>query len=144
VRAVKVLFVCVANSCRSQMAEAWARRLLPADWEIASGGLITHPIADETRLVMKEVGISLADHRSKSVDEFDLTSFDLVVSLSRTAARYLPQLGDSVRHLARPVPDPMAATGKPEDVLEAFRVARDRIRAIVEELAVGPSETSAE
>jgi arsenate reductase len=132
---VKILFMCVANSCRSQMAEAWARSLLPREWEISSCGLITHPIAEETKAVMAEVGLSLDDHRSKSVDEFDLEEFDLVVTLSRTAARYLPRLGCPERHLERPVPDPMAVEGSKTAIRRAFREGRDHLRRIVEELS---------
>ncbi|MBC8422565.1 arsenate reductase ArsC [bacterium] len=131
---MKVLFMCLANSCRSQMAEAWARQLFPDGWEVASAGLITYPIVDKTRAAMAEVGVAMDDQHSKSIDVFVLDDFDLIVTLSRQAALFLPPLARPERHLRRPVPDPMSATGSPEEVRAAFAAGRDRIREIVAEV----------
>ena len=131
---MKVLFLCTANSCRSQMAEAWARRLFPDSWRAASGGLITHPITRRTREAMAEAGLDMTGQRSKTLDRFDLDDFDRVVTLSPEAGRFLPELADPGRHLARPVDDPMAATGSAQEIREAFRIGRDRIRDIVTEI----------
>jgi arsenate reductase len=119
------------------MAEGWARLLFPADWSVASCGLVTHPIAAETRQVMQEVGADLAGQASKSLDAVDLDTFDLVVTLSRTAARYLPRLRRPERHVRAPVADPMAARGTDAEVLAAFRASRDRIREVVEDVIAG-------
>ena len=131
---MRVLFVCTANSCRSQMAEAWARHLFPAGWEVRSGGLLTYRITDKTRRAMAEVGLDMAGQEPKTFDKFNLDAFDLVVALSDEAGRYLPPLANSERLLKRPVPDPMAATGSEEEIQAAFRVGRDRIRQIVQNL----------
>ena len=131
----KVLFVCTANSCRSQIAEAWARRLLPDPWRVFSAGLITYPITSATREAMAEVGLDLEGQSSQAIDEFDLESFDLIVTLSEEAGRYLPPLSRPERHLHRPLADPMSATGTRQEVRDAFRRARDRLRALVEQLA---------
>jgi arsenate reductase len=131
---LRIIFLCTANSCRSQMAEAWARRLCPADWEIQSAGLLTYPITEETRTAMAEVGLDMAGQVSKSLDRFVLDDFDLVVTLSRNSGRFLPQLSHPERHLHRPLPDPMQISGSDEKVLQAFRKARDRIRQVVEEI----------
>ncbi len=131
---MKVLFVCTANACRSQMAEAWARQLFPAGWEAASAGLLTSPVSRRADAVMQEVGSSLAGQRSKSIDELDLDAFDLVVTLSEEASRYLPSLRDPSRHWSRPFTDPMGATGTAEEVREAFRAGRERARAAVAEV----------
>ncbi len=128
---MRILFLCTANSCRSQMAEAWGRRLLPPGWEVQSAGLLTYPIAEQTRAVMAEVGLDMAGQETKSIDGIDLDRFDLIVTLSDEAARFLPTLSHPERHLARPLPDPMQAVGSREEVLAAFREARDRIRTIV-------------
>ncbi len=134
---MKVLFICTANSCRSQMAEAWARRLFPAGWEAASAGLIRYPITEETRRAMAEVGIDMTGQYTKSIDAVDLASFDLVVTLSEQAGRFLPRLVPRERHLHHPLPDPMGARGTPAEVAEAFAEVRDLIgelvRALVEE-----------
>lgn len=134
---MKVLFLCTANSCRSQMAEAWARQLFPAGWQVQSAGLLTYRITRKTRAVMAEVGLDMAGQQTKTLDRFDLDSFDLVVTLSDEVARYLPELADPARHVSCPVDDPMSATGTPDEVREAFRGGRDRIRRIVEAVADG-------
>jgi arsenate reductase len=131
---LRIIFLCTANSCRSQMAEAWARHLSPPDWEIQSAGLLTYPITEETRNAMAEVGLDLAGQESKSMDRFVLDDFDLVVTLSRNSGRFLPRLSHPERHLHRPLPDPMQVTGSDERILKAFRKARDRIRKVVEEV----------
>lgn len=131
---MKVLFVCTANSCRSQMAEAWARRLFPAGWEAHSAGLLIYRITERTRAAMREVGIDMEGQAPKTIDTFNLDSFDRVVTLSKEAGRYLPRLAHPERRLDHPVDDPMAAEGSAEEVAAAFREGRDRIRAIVQTL----------
>ncbi len=137
---MRVLFVCTANACRSQMAEAWARRLFPDGWEVASAGLLTSPVSRRADAVMQEVGLSLDGQHSKSIDGLDLDAFDVVVTLSEEATRYLPALRDPSRHWARPFPDPMGASGTPQEVREAFRTGRERARAAVAEVVerLGP------
>jgi arsenate reductase len=137
-RRIKVLFVCTANSCRSQIAEAWARRLWPGHMEAFSAGLVTYPISARTRETMAEVGISMVDHHSKTIDEFNLDDFDLVVTLSEESGRFLPLLRQPHRHLHDPIFDPMGATGSREQVTTLFRQARDRIRTLVEALEEHP------
>jgi arsenate reductase len=134
---VKVLFLCTANSCRSQMAEAWARHLFPADWEVHSGGLLTYRITKKTRAVMAEVGLDMAGQQTKTFDRFDLDSFDLIVTLSEEVGRYLPALADPARHVPCPMEDPMSATGEPEQVRAAFRLGRDRVKRVVEAVVAG-------
>ena len=116
------------------MAEAWARHLVPADWTISSGGLLTYRITEKTRNAMAEVGLDMAGQETKTFDGFDLDSFDLVVTLSKEAGLYLPTLADPDRHLRRPVPDPMSATGSDQEVRKAFRQGRDKIKLIVQDI----------
>ncbi|MCK9996783.1 MAG: arsenate reductase ArsC [Candidatus Krumholzibacteria bacterium] len=137
---MRVLFICTANSCRSQMAEAWAHKLFPADWTVLSGGLLTYPISDNTRGAMAEVGLDMAGQKTKTFDQFDLDSFDLVVTLSNEASRYLPRLADPERHLRRPVSDPMSATGSTEEIQTAFRRGRDLIKMIVQDILTDSSD----
>ncbi|MDO9693223.1 MAG: arsenate reductase ArsC [Candidatus Latescibacteria bacterium] len=128
---MKVLFMCTANSCRSQMAEAWARRLFPAGWEAASAGLVTYPITDRTLAAMAEAGVTMDGQFSKPFDGFDLDDFDLVVTLSRESGRFLPRLARPERHWRRPIVDPMGLQGDDEELRAAFGRARDEIRGIV-------------
>ncbi len=137
---MNVLFVCTANACRSQMAEAWAHRLFPEGWTVASAGLLTYPVSRRARAVMAEVGIDMAGQHSKTIEEVELGGFDLVVTLSEEAGRYLPALGPGQRHLAHPVTDPMGATGPPDEVRAAFRTGRDTIEKIVSAVVAGEGD----
>jgi len=138
---MRVLFICTANSCRSQMAEAWARHLYPADWEVCSAGLLIYRITEKTRRAMAEVGLDMEGQKPKTFDIFDLNSFDRVVTLSEEASRYLPALQHPDRHLKSPIADPMAASGTAEEIAAAFREGRDTIRDIVTSLL--PSDFTA-
>lgn len=131
---MKVLFMCTANSCRSQMAEAWAVKLLPGDWDIHSGGLLTYRITDKTRSVMSEVDLDMAGQKPKTIDRMDLNSFDLIITLSKEAGMYLPALAHPDRHQRHPVDDPMSFSGTPEQTREDFRRGRDEVRDIVQDL----------
>jgi arsenate reductase (thioredoxin) len=131
---MKILFVCTANACRSQMAEGWARHLAPAGWVVGSAGLVPYPVSRRAKAVMAEAGIDIEGHREKSVTQVKIRTWDVVVTLSEEASRYLPRLKSSQRHVHRPVIDPMSATGTPEEVREAFRVARDQIGQVVREV----------
>lgn len=129
-----VLFVCVANAARSQMAEAWARRLAPPGIEVASAGLApsqVHPLAVQ---VMAEVGLDIAGARAKTLDAVPLQRFDLVVTLC-DEGRCL-DLPEGVRHLHWPIEDPLPATASP-DALEVFRRVRDDLAARVDRLFRG-------
>ena len=128
---MKILFICTANSCRSQMAEAWARQLFPEGWSAASAGLVTYPIHERTRAIMADAGVSMDGQVSKSIDTVDLDGFDLVVTLSREAGLFLPALREPARHRRCPVTDPTEARGTPEQVRAAYRTGRDSIRALV-------------
>lgn len=123
--------MCTANSCRSQMAEAWARSLFPGDWQVSSAGLITFPITDHTRAAMAEAGLAMEGQRSKPLDGFDLDDFDLVVTLSRESGQFLPRLAHPERHWRRPIVDPMGLKGGDAELSAAFARARDEIRGIV-------------
>jgi len=134
---VKVLFACTANACRSQMAEAWARQLFPAGWSVASCGLLPHTVSRRARWVMAEAGVPMEGQESKTFASLDLASFDLIVSLSEEAGRFLPLPGDSPRHVRLPIIDPMEAEGSPDEVRAAFRRCREQIRAIVADVVAG-------
>ncbi len=135
---MNVLFMCTANACRSQMAEAWARHLFPSGWTVASAGLITHPIHERTRTIMAEAGVAMDGQYSKSIDTQDLDTFDLIVTLSPEAGRFLPALADPSRHRHCPVADPMAARGSPEQIRAAYQAGRDAIGALVKDIAASP------
>lgn len=127
-----ILFLCVANSARSQMAEALARQLLGTTAKVQSAGSRPSRVHPCAREVMAELGVSLDRQHSKSVDSIDPASVDLVITLC--AEEVCPLwLGQATR-LHWPIPDP-AAEGQDlpqEALLQRFRVARDAIRARLE------------
>lgn len=133
----KILFLCVANSARSQMAEGLARRQLGPDVEVASAGSRPSKVNPYAIEAMSEVGIDIRGHRSKSVDEVDTASMDLVVTLC--ADEVCPVLPGRVKRLHWPIPDPASddPTLTPEQMRSRFRSARDDIRGRIEQLQSG-------
>ncbi len=123
---MKILFLCVANSARSQMAEGLARALLGSSCEIQSAGSkpsSVNPLAVE---VLNELAIDISRHKSKAASEIDVSRVDLVVTLC--AEEVCPVLPGNVRHVHWPIADPAAAIGSPAQKLEAFRQAREEIK----------------
>lgn len=122
----RVLFLCVHNSARSQIAEGFARALAPADVHVSSAGSeprSVNPLAIE---VMNEVGIDISGQRSQGIDEVPWRDADTVVTLCGEAEGICPAVAGEVRRVHWPLPDPAAA--RKADRLEAFRRARDEIR----------------
>ena len=121
-----VVFICVHNSARSQMAEAFARAMAPPAAEVWSAGVRpsgVHPLAIQ---VMNEVGIDLSGQRSKHVDDVPWQTVDTVVSLCSEMDEECPVVPETTRRVRWPLPDPGQA---PEPKrLEAFREVRDEIR----------------
>jgi arsenate reductase (thioredoxin) len=129
----RVLFLCVANSARSQLAEGLGRVVFGSDFVVESAGSAPsrlNPLAVEA---MAEIGIDIAGQRSKSIDEIDPEGLDLVVTLC--AEEVCPVLPGRVRRLHWPIPDPARDGLAPAEARAAFRTARDEIRARLEALA---------
>lgn len=131
----RILFLCVANSARSQMAEGLARNLLGARVQVLSAGSQPTKVNPYAIEAMREVGIDITGHRSKSVDEIDTARLDLVVTLC--ADEVCPVLAGGTRRLHWPIPDPASPDPalSPEELRQRFRSARDQIRARMEILA---------
>jgi len=130
-----VLFMCVANSARSQMAEGLGRMIFGDRVHVQSAGSepsIVNPYAIE---VMRELGVDLTKHHSKSVQTIDPASVDTVITLC--AEEVCPVFLGKARRLHWPIPDP--ASKDPsiarEEMLLRFRTARDTIRGMLERFA---------
>ena len=128
------MFLCTTNSCRSQMAEAFARARGETDVEIASAGSEPTEINPLTARVMAEVGISLDGHRATALDELALPEFDVVVTLCARAAGSCPVMPGNPERVDWNLPDPAAVEGDAGEVLSAFRRSRDEIRRLVDDL----------
>src|SRR3546814_531129 len=128
----RILFLCVANSARSQMAEGLARHLLGDRATVMSAGSAPSRVNPYAIEAMAEIGIDISGQRSKSVDHIDPAGVDLVVTLC--AEEVCPVLPGRVRRLHWPIADPASSdpTLTPEDLRARFRTARDQIKARLE------------
>ena len=131
----RILVVCTGNSCRSQMGEGLIDALWGGRWEAFSAG--TRPSTLNRRAIdaMAEIGVDISNQRSKSVDEFTLQPFDLVVTVCEDAAENCPVIPGARRTIHMPVPDPAEFTDLPdEQAIPHFRQARDLLRKQLGEL----------
>ncbi|MFQ5747042.1 MAG: arsenate reductase ArsC [Gemmatimonadota bacterium] len=142
-----MLFLCVGNSARSQIAEGLARALAPDGVRISSAGSRPSRVRPEAVRALAEIGIDAAGQRSKGIEDVtavvergEAPPVDAVLTLC--AEEVCPAwLGDA-RRAHWPLPDPAAAAGSDEARLEAFRAARDILRPHLEAL-FGEAETDA-
>ena len=127
-----LLFLCVANSSRSQMAEGLARARFGSRVRVASAGSSPTTVNPFATAALDEVGIDISGQRSKSVDSIDPASVDLVVTLC--AEEVCPAFLGTVRRLHWPLPDPAGGAGSDAERLDGFRAVRDEIARRLETL----------
>lgn len=120
-----LLFLCVANSARSQMAEGLARDRFGDAVSVQSAGTQPSGVNRFAVAVLAEIGIDISGHRSKHVDSIDPASVGTVITLC--ADEVCPAYLGHVTHLAWPLPDPAGFGGTDEAQLAGFRAARDEI-----------------
>ena len=134
---LKVLFLCTGNSCRSQMAEGWARHLKGDAVEACSAGIETHGLNGHAVKVMAEAGVDISGHRSKNVSELMDVPFDYVVTVCGHAHETCPMFPGKAKvvHVAFDDPPKLAQSAKTEqEALDCYRRVRDEIRAFIETL----------
>lgn len=134
---LRVLFLCTGNSCRSQMAEGWARSLHGDRLEPYSAGTAPGRVDPRAIQVMGEAGVDLSAHRSKHVQELDDVDFDWVITVCDRANESCPIFPGKVHRLHVGFDDaPRLAAGAvtEEQALAHYRRVRDEIRAFVETL----------
>jgi len=127
-----ILFLCVANSARSQLAEGLAREMFGAEAVVASAGSKPSRVNPYAIEVMRELGIDLTSHHSKSVGDIDPADVDVVITLC--AEEVCPVFLGKATRLHWPIPDPASddpSLGR-DDLLQRFRTARDTIRGKLE------------
>lgn len=142
---LRVLFVCTGNACRSQMAEGWARALRGDEIEAHSAGVIAAGVSSRAARVMKEAGVDLSTHTSKTVREVARQKFDLVVTLCDHANEVCPVIPGAARRVHRGFDDPptLADGARTEDeALAHFRRVRDEIKAFVAGLSFDTARTN--
>jgi len=134
---IGVLFLCAGNSCRSQMAEGWARHLHGAVLEPRSAGLEKHGLDPYAVQVMAEAGVDISGQRSKTLAELGSVSLDYAVTLCGQASEQCPVFPGQAKHIHAGFDDPPSLTkGLPdgEAKLAVYRRVREEIRRFVETL----------
>jgi arsenate reductase (thioredoxin) len=131
-----ILFLCVANSARSQMAEGLARKLFGDRVRVQSAGSEPSTVNPWAIEVMRERGVDLSTHRSKSVETIDPASVETVITLC--AEEVCPVFLGKAKRLHWPIPDPASKEALPREVmLERFRTARDTLQGMLERFRDG-------
>jgi arsenate reductase len=134
---LKILFLCTGNSCRSQMAEGWARHLKGDQMEAYSAGIEKHGLNPNAVRVMAEAGVDIAGHKSKNVDTLLDVPFDYVVTVCGHANENCPYFPGHAKvvHVGFDDPPALARQVEGEEAkLDCYRRVRDEIRAFVEQL----------
>jgi arsenate reductase len=137
---VKILFLCTGNSCRSQMAEAWARHLKGDRIEPASAGVEPKGVDPLAVQAMREVGVDMGGQGSKHVDELKHIDFDYVVTVCDHASENCPLFPGRTQVVHAGFEDPPKLAREIEDdagKIEPYRRVRDEIKAFVETLPAG-------
>lgn len=132
----KVLyFLCTGNSCRSQMAEGWAKKLLASEWEVYSAGIETHGVNPKAIKAMEEVDIDISHHTSDLINQDILNKATVVVTLCGDAADKCPITPESVRREHWGFPDPANVSGTDDEKWAVFQKVRDAIGARIQKFA---------
>jgi arsenate reductase len=132
---MNILFMCVANSARSQLAEGLARSILGPGHTIESAGSHPGKLNPFAIEAMQEIGIDITRHYSKSIDDLSprfIVGLDYVITLC--AEEVCPTMVSKAKKLHWPLPDPAGGTGGDAETLQRFRDARDEILKKLEEL----------
>ncbi len=129
----RVLILCTGNSCRSQMAEALWEKLGNGEWQSESAGSkpsgYVHPLAVQA---MQELDIDISEYASKSLEQFQEQSFNLVVTVCNNAKEACPVFPGAKETLHWPFDDPADATGTEEEKMAMFRRVRDEIKESIQ------------
>lgn len=131
-----VMFLCTGNSCRSQMAEGWARKYCGDRYECFSAGTHKHGMNQRAMQVMKEAGVDISSHYSKTVEELPALTFDFVVTVCDNAKETCPFFpGGKIVHIG--FEDPPGLTKHMSDETEILKVyarVRDEIQEAMRKL----------
>lgn len=134
---LKILFLCTGNSCRSQMAEGWARYLKGDSIEPYSAGIETHGLNQNAIKVMSEAGVDISNHNSKPLDEVKDIDFDYVITVCDAANESCPMFPGKTKVIHVGFEDPprlVEEAGTEEQALDCYRRVRDEIKRFVETL----------
>lgn len=135
----RVLILCTGNSARSQMAEGLLREIGGDKFAVESGGVAPSSVRPEAIEAMREIGIDISGHRSKSADEFAGRHFDYIITVCDNAKETCPVFPGKAIRIHQSFEDPPPATvGDYETRLKIFRRVRDEIRDWLKKFAASP------
>jgi len=134
----RVLILCTGNSARSQMAEGLLGRMAGDRFEVLSAGVEPSYVRPQAIEVMREIGIDISGHRSKSVDEFDGEKFDYVITVCDNARQRCPVFPGKTERIHWSFDDPAKAEGDEKTILAVFRRVRDEIESRLREFINNP------
>lgn len=142
-RSKRVLILCTGNSARSQMAEGLLRHDAGEVFAVESAGIEPSFVRSEAIEVMREIGIDIANHRSKSIDEFTAQPFDWVITVCDNAKQNCPIFTEASRRIHWSIKDPAGIDGDDQTRLDAFREARDELRKRLSKFIAAEQECDA-
>lgn len=122
-----IYFLCTGNSCRSQMAEGWAKKYLGNEWEVRSAGIEAHGLNPKAVKAMNEIGIDISNQKSEIIDTDYLNNATLAVTLCGDAADNCPVTPPHVKREHWGFNDPAKAVGTEDEVWTVFQRVRDEI-----------------
>ncbi|MHA6252531.1 arsenate reductase (thioredoxin) [Oceanobacillus sp. CAU 1775] len=128
-------FLCTGNSCRSQMAEGWAKEYLGDDWEVRSAGIEAHGLNPKAVEAMSEAGVDISSQASETIDLEFLNNATLAVTLCGDAADRCPMTPPHVKREHWGFDDPAKAEGTEEEVWQVFQRVRDEIGERIKKFA---------
>lgn len=130
-----IYFLCTGNSCRSQMAEGWAKQYLEGEWNVYSAGIEAHGLNPKAVQAMSEVGIDITGQTSDMIDSNLLNNADLVITLCGDAADKCPMTPPKVKREHWGFDDPAKAQGTDEEKWAVFQRVRDQIEERIKRFA---------
>jgi len=123
----RLLFLCTGNSCRSQMAEGFAKIKLDKKYKIYSAGVEAHGLNPNAISVMREVGIDITTQESTKISSDELSDYDFIVTLCGDARDRCPILIDNQKNIHWDLEDPANAKGSEDEIMSIYRNVRDKI-----------------
>lgn len=124
----KIYFLCTGNSCRSQIAEGFAKKHFPSHWEVRSAGIETHGLNPKAVATMKEAGIDITTQTSDLIDPDFFQQADFIVTLCGDAADNCPIIPTTTQYEHWDLSDPGKATGTDQEIAAAFSSTREDIK----------------
>lgn len=135
----KILFLCTGNSCRSQMAEAWAKSIFKDNFEIYSAGIKKHGINPFAKQVLENENLDISSHYSKTISELPVNDFDYVITVCNNAKESCPVFPGKTNMLHHSFDDPPALCKDMNDdkeILKIFSRVSNEIKIFIEDLAI--------